>query len=89
MAPRRDPVPYQNNPKDSLTLSLSKLTGKVVKDVEGYYSTETGFTIHRILFDDDTYMFVDGVYDAAYVWAHTGGPQFLIDLEDLYDYEED
>lgn len=55
-------------------VSLSKLAGKKIKDVVGHPSTEFGddaavFQISKIVFDDDSVLFVEGEHDCPYIPA--------------------
>jgi hypothetical protein len=65
-------------------LSLAKLTGKKVKDIQGYATEEEGeaaFKLSRIVFEDDTYVRVEGEHDFPYVAG--GGDQPGLDQDTL------
>lgn len=56
--------------KDSSNLSLNKLMGKNVVDIEGYVSTEFGeptFKISQVIFDDGTSVWAEGEHDMPYL----------------------
>lgn len=55
-----------------MTISLTKLAGKSVKDVVGCSSTVFGddvpvFRIFKIVFEDDSEVFVEGEHDCPYL----------------------
>lgn len=81
---------YQNRPEDILSVSLQKLTGKTIKDIEGSVSNlwhaVPVFNMYKVIFTDDTYMFMEGEHDLAYPYGGTAS--FLVDLESLVDDEE-
>jgi len=93
--PKVDVKQFQNDPDDMLTVSLNKLVGKKVKDLEGYVSAPYGatvFALHRVVFEDDTDMWMEGAHDLAYPYSYgsTGkSAKFLVELDDLYDEDED
>lgn len=86
--------PYRNNTSDELSVSINKLTGKKVSDLEGYIGNPYGegaiFHIHRVVFDDGTFMWLEGGHDVVYAYPPRGpnGAQFLVPLEELYDPED-
>lgn len=82
---------YMNDPNDSLTVSLVKLTGKKIKDIEGYISKEGDaiFALHRVSFEDDTYIFFEGEHDLAYLYPYRNGAQYLVNINNLSDYYEE
>ena len=67
-------------------ISLSKLTGKSIKDVYGYLSCEFDdpvFKISKIILDDDTFFYAEGEHDFPYLTSgpSKGGAEF--DEEEL------
>ncbi len=69
-----------------LWLSLNKVCGKKVVDVQGYVTGEFGedcavFKMHKIVFDDESEVFCEGEHDLPYL---TG-----VEVEDLLEKDED
>lgn len=83
MAKKIDVSKYQNKPGDGLSLSVVKLTGKAIKDIVGRVGEYGEFSMFRLIFEDDTEMFMGGSHDNAYLEPFPSGAQFLVDLEDL------
>lgn len=55
---------------DNFYISLTKLTGLKIKDIEGYFIKEWGdvtFKISRIRFEDDQTCYVEGEHDLPYL----------------------
>lgn len=72
-------------------ISLSKLAGKVIKDVHGYITRQRGefvFKVTDIVFEDGTELNVEGEYDFPYLGTpYSDRPIPNLDdevLEDLY-----
>lgn len=66
-------------------LSFTALTGKSLKDIQGYISYEFGdpcFKLSRLIFDDDTQMHFEGEHDIAYLTSYHSEPP-NIDSETL------
>ena len=86
-------VPYMNDANDVLSMSVVKLVGKSIKDIEGYVSSPYGdgpfLVLHRLVFEDGTYMFFEGEHDLVSLSTFSKGAHFLVDFEDLWDEEED
>ena len=77
---------YQHEGSDYL-LSLTKLTGKKIKDVVGYVSNEFGdptFKLSHIVMEDDKPLFIEGEHDFPYV---CGVDEKI--LEDIYNEDEE
>lgn len=73
-------------------LSLLKLVGKQVKDVQGYISREFGhpvFKLTRIVFEDDTYVYAEGEHDCAYVTDLPSASQPNLDKETLQRFYDE
>lgn len=84
---------YQNK---NGSIDLEKFVGKKIKRVICGLSAPDGdmmLGIHRIVFDDDTDLFVEGAHDFAYLYGGSYGKtaKFPLDLNYVEhgDYEED
>ena len=65
-------------------ISLTKLIGKGIKDIEGYLTNEFGgisFKISEVILSDDTQMDVEGEHDFPYLCAYPIMPQPNFDDE--------
>lgn len=75
-----------------LYISLSKLTGKGIKDIQGYVSGFTPgdalFMLTDIVFDDDTKVRVEGEHDFPYLVEYKDGSHNL-DSETLERFDEE
>lgn len=63
-----------NEKQSSYELSLSKLVGKKIVDIVGYATDPFGgtplFKINKIVFDDGTYVRLEGEHDVPYIPAN-------------------
>lgn len=69
-------------------VSLTKLTGKTIKDIEMYPSMEFGeatLKVCWVIFEDGTRLWVEGEHDFPYVVDYSREDQILPAEEDLYD----
>lgn len=67
-------------------IGISKLTGKKIKEIIGYLSTEFGdvtFQVSRLIFEDDTEMGFEGEHDFPYLVDYRSMPQPNFDDETL------
>jgi hypothetical protein len=76
--------------KRSYSISLTKLSGKKIKDVEGYVSKEFGdpaFQVTTLVFEDGTTTRFGGEHDIAYLenWGEEVPNLDMDTLNDLYD----
>jgi len=58
------------NETENLYLSYQKLSGKKIKDIVGYVSTELGdvaFKLSKVIFEDGTEQYVEGEHDFPYM----------------------
>lgn len=72
-------------------LSLSKLTGRKIKDVSGYITREFGdptFKVNKIIFDDGYEQYVEGEHDLPYLVDFDEKSQELIEKIDKEEREE-
>lgn len=78
---------------DDYQISLVKLTGKAIKDIYGYLSTEFDepiFKMTRVVLEDDSYFFTEGEHDCPYLTSGgiTNGAEFDDEeLQAIYDEE--
>lgn len=74
-------------------ISLAKLTGKSIKDIYGYISTEFDeptFKLTKVLLDDDTYFWVEGEHDFPYLTSGGKDNRAEFDSEELQSiYDEE
>lgn len=74
-------------------ISLVKLTGKKVKDIHGYLSTEYDtptFKMTKVILEDDSFYYTEGEHDFPYLTdgPSNGGAKFDEDeLQAIYDEE--
>lgn len=69
-------------------ISLTKLTGKVIKDIEFYPSMEfgeVGLKLCWVTFEDGTQLFIEGEHDFPYVVDYSKERTLLPDEDVLYD----
>lgn len=85
---RREDVKVDPNPKDivqvDLCLSLTKLLGKKIKDIEGYptyeeSSSEIVFKLTGIIMEDDTEIGVEAEHDCPYLVTYPDQEQSNLD----------
>ena len=77
-------------------LSLSKLVDKKIVDIVGYISTYgsgASFKLSKIIFEDGTFVFIEGEHDYPYVSTVRSMPMSYLDdgkfMEDAYNNGED
>ena len=94
MSARDNRKPFLVNPdtedKWDYTLSLVKLAGKKIVDIEGHIDTEGDpvFGISKVVFDDGSYLWAEGEHDRPYLYDYTGGTIYKVNLYDLVDENE-
>ena len=74
------------NKDDKRYISLSKLTGKKIADIEGYISSPYGdalFIMSRIHFEDGSSLYCEGEHDMAYLSDYDGDILHQEILEEL------
>jgi len=75
------------------SISLSKLTGKPIKDVLGYISMEFGepaFKLVKVILEDDTAFWCEGEHDMPYLTDGYGEKAAMFDSDELQAiYDED
>jgi hypothetical protein len=74
-------------------ISLSKLTGRKIKDIVGSISTEYGdpvFRVFKIVFEDGAEEFMEGEHDCPYIPGIEGVENKQLDAlhEEVSDYKQ-
>jgi hypothetical protein len=74
-------------------ISLHKLIGKPIKDIQGYLTSEFGdvtFKMSKVEFADGTFLGCEGEHDLPYLVGFDEQPNFDDEtLQELYDQEKE
>lgn len=79
-------IKYKDVSVGKYEVSLSKLVGKQIKDVIGYFSSLDGplsFKVTHIVFEDDSEVGVEGEHDFPYIVTFAKWKQANLDEETM------